>query len=252
MTATRKQVLSPPRVSLTPINTPGFNVSLEAPSESNPLGNPPYPGWTASNGPNWVGYLTTKHNASALQTYNLAQGGATVDSSLVEPWQPTVLSLSDQVTQLFLPNYGNASFWEAESTVFGFWMGVNDVGNSFWGGANETDVLYPQIFEVYSGLVEKLYDIGARNFVFLNAPPIQRSPLTVEQGDEAVELETAALESFNGLVEEMTADVSEREGINVWLYDAYTSFSEVLDDPTAYPATEGLKDVTTFCEEYQE
>ena len=96
-----------------------------------------------------------------------------------------------------------------------------------------------------------MYGSGARNFVLLNAPPIQRSPLTVEQGEEAVGLETVALESWNGLLEELAEKVSEEEGANVWLYDTYTSFSEVLDDPTTYPATEGLKDVTTFCEEYQ-
>ena len=223
-------------------------MSLEAPSEGNPLGNPPYPGWTASNGPNWVGYLTTKHNDSALLTYNLAYGGATVDSALVEPWQPTVLSLADQVTDLFLPNYADASFWAPESTVFGIWIGINDVGNSYWG---ETEELYGQIFDVYGGLVDDLYEAGARSFVFLNVPPIERSPLTVDQGEESVELETAALERFNGLVGELAGAVAEKDGASVWVYDTYESFSEVLDDPASYPATEGLKDTTTFCEEYQ-
>ena len=157
------------------------------------------------------------------------------------------------MTDLFLPNYGNASLWEADSTIFGIWIGINDVGNSFWGGEEETGPLYEQIFDVYEGLVGDLFEAGARNFVFLNVPPIERSPLTLEQGDEAVELESSALERFNGLVEGLAGDVaSEREGVNVWVYDTYKSFSEVLDDPTAYPATEGLKDVTTFCEEYQE
>lgn len=231
----------------------GFNVSLEAPSKSNPLGNPPYPGWTSSNGPNWVGYLTTKHNDSTLLTYNLAYGGATVDSALVEPWQPAVLSLSDQVKDLFLPNYANASFWEAESTIFGIWIGINDVGNSFWGGEEETGPLYEQIFEVYAGLVGDLYEAGARNFVFMNVPSIERSPLTVEQGEEAVELEAAALETFNSLIERLAGELaSEKEGVSVWLYDTYKTFSEVLNDPAAYSATEGLKDTTTYCEEYQE
>lgn len=186
-------------------------------------------------------------------TYNLAYGGATVDSALVEPWQPTVLSLADQVNELFVPNYGGAEFWEAESTVFGVWIGVNDVGNSFWSGKEENEVLYGQIFEVYKGLVEKLYENGARNFVLLNVPPIQRSPLTLGQGEEAVALETAALEMFNGMVEGLAGDVKAgHEGVNVWVYDAYAAFDEVLDDPTAHPQTEGYKDVTTFCEEYQE
>lgn len=157
------------------------------------------------------------------------------------------------MTTLFLPNYANASFWEPESTVFGIWIGINDVGNSFWGGEAETGPLYEQIFEVLGGLVGDLYEAGARNFVLLNVPPIERSPLTVEQGEEAVGLESEALERFNGLVEGLAAEVAgERDGASVWVYDTYKSFSEVLDDPAAYPATEGLKDTTTFCEEYQE
>ena len=34
--------------------TTGFNDTLAQPSRANPLGNPAYPGYTASNGPNWV------------------------------------------------------------------------------------------------------------------------------------------------------------------------------------------------------
>lgn len=63
----------------------GFNWTLTPPSPTNPLGNPGYPGWTSANGPNWVGYLTVKYNDSLLQTYNLADGGATVDADLVTP-----------------------------------------------------------------------------------------------------------------------------------------------------------------------
>lgn len=125
------------------------------------------------------------------------------------------------------------------------------MGNSFWGGEEEIGPLYEEIFGVYGGLVGELYEAGARNFVFLNVPSIERSPLTVEQGEEAVGLESAALEMFNGLVQGLAEEVAEREGASVWVYDTYKSFNEVLDDPAAYPATEGLLDTTTFCEEYQ-
>jgi hypothetical protein len=37
----------------------GYDVTGKYPSESNPLGNPPYPGWTTSGGPNWVFALVT-------------------------------------------------------------------------------------------------------------------------------------------------------------------------------------------------
>lgn len=37
----------------------GFNDTLAQPNATDPLGNPAYPGYTATNGPNWVDFLTT-------------------------------------------------------------------------------------------------------------------------------------------------------------------------------------------------
>lgn len=77
------------------------------PSPDNPLGNPPYPGYTASNGPNWVDFLTTTYNATIVETVNLAYGGAVVDDRLIAQYLPTVLSLRNQVEDEFLPLYAD-------------------------------------------------------------------------------------------------------------------------------------------------
>jgi hypothetical protein len=50
--------------------TPGFNDTGVQPSIGNPLGNPNYPGYTSSNGPNWVDFLTVKYNESQVLTCN--------------------------------------------------------------------------------------------------------------------------------------------------------------------------------------
>lgn len=160
--------------------TTGFNYTLlPYPSASNPLGNPPYPGYNSANGPNWVGVLTTKYNASLLQTYNLAYGGATVDGDLVTPYKPEVLSLKQQVQDEFVPGYvkgkaPGAPKWQANDSIFAFWIGINDVGNSYWNGPNATAELNKKIFTVYGDLVETLHASGARNFVFVNVPPVDR------------------------------------------------------------------------------
>jgi hypothetical protein len=143
----------------------GFNVTSTPPSSSNPFGNPPYPGWTSSNGPNWVGFLTTTYNASTLLTYNMAYGGATVDSTLVTPYAPTVISMKDQVLTEFLPTYGSypaSAPWTSESSLFAFFIGINDVGNSWWLNNN---TLYDTIFSTYASLLSDVYATGARNFL---------------------------------------------------------------------------------------
>lgn len=70
--------------------TTGYNVSAGIDSS--------VPGWTSSNGPNWVQYLGSTYNVTDTKVYNLAYGGATTDSKLVTPYLPTVQSFVDQVS----------------------------------------------------------------------------------------------------------------------------------------------------------
>ncbi|KAK8115978.1 hypothetical protein PG984_012480 [Apiospora sp. TS-2023a] len=240
---------------------PGWNGVKHAfvlsPSPTNPLGNPGYPGYTSSNGPNWVDYLTVKYNASLLQTYNLAVGGATVDSDLVKPYKPEVLSVKQQVQDVFLPTYAASSAsvqWTGGDSLFAFWIGINDVGNSYW--QDDTPSLNRQIFAVYADVVRRLYkDAGARNFLFLNVPPVDRSPLTVGQGATAIEREAADIAAFNALTAALAADLAAegkaKDKANVWTYDVDALFTEVLDRPAAYAATAGYVNTTGFCAAYQ-
>jgi hypothetical protein len=67
-------------------------------------------------------------------TYNYAYGGATIDATLVKPYKPTVLSLTDQVNE-FLNGAGTkpaATPWKSSDTLFSVWIGINDIGNSFY------------------------------------------------------------------------------------------------------------------------
>lgn len=98
------------------------------------LGNPPYPGFTATGGENWVDYVTTQYNKSLVLTYNYAYGGATIDASLVAPFEPTVLSLTDQVNQ-FLSGAGTkpaSAPWTSSDSLFSVFIGINDIGNSYY------------------------------------------------------------------------------------------------------------------------
>jgi hypothetical protein len=89
------------------------------------MGNPPYPGWTTSGGANWIGYLTEQYNATVVYNYNFAYGGATTDANLVKPFQPTVLSFIDQVTEFSNSVASKPSYapWTAENSVFAVWIG---------------------------------------------------------------------------------------------------------------------------------
>ena len=112
--------------------------------------------WLRYSGPNWVEFLTTTYNATYVQTYNLAYGGATVDSALVKPYLPTVLSLKQQIQDEYLPTYGSKPAfapWSSKDSLFSIFIGINDVGNSY---SAQNASLYPVIFKEYNGLVEQV------------------------------------------------------------------------------------------------
>lgn len=185
-------------------------------------------------------------------TYNLAYGGATVSSSLVTPYIPTVLSLSDQVEGLFIPTYAFNGQWASSDSIFGIFIGINDVGNSFYNGADATAILNKKIFAIYDGLMKELYNTGARNFVFLNVPPTDRSPLITGQGADSVALLAANIKAFNGAVKNLALGVKRTyPDTNVFTVDAWQAFTDVLNNPKKYQATAGYKNTTAYCDAYQ-
>jgi len=236
--------------------TTGFNNTLgPQPSVGNPLGNPAFPGFTASNGPNWVDFLTVEYNASLILTYNMAFGGATVDSSLVAPFEPTVLSVAEQILDEFFPSYAASPSdapWSPEDTLFAVFIGINDVGNSYGDGVPASTTLNGLIFDVYSGLIQTLYNTGARNFLFLNVPPVNRSPLTKAEGAAAVAEEAADLIAFNADIANLASTLKETHtDTNVFTFDTNTLFNKVLDNPDSFPQTSIYKNVTDFCVAYE-
>jgi len=231
----------------------GFDPKSTQPSPSNPFGNPPLPGWTSSNGPNWVGFLTATYNQSTILTYNLASGGATVDSALVKPYAPTVVSVKEQVQAQFQPIYASkpaSAPWTAESSLFAFFIGINDVGNS-WYLNNAT--LYDAIFAEYAGLLEQVYAAGARNFLLLGVPPVNLSPLITSQADEgyATEYEGRVIADWNRRVADMTARFkAENKGVAAFVHDTNALFMQVIKDPKSVEQTAGYRNTTAYCKAY--
>jgi hypothetical protein len=78
--------------------------------------------------------LTSRYNVTDTKVFNLAYGGATIDSKLVEPYLPTVQSIVTQVGlfEKYLAPKPTGAHWNSSNSLFAFWIGINDVGNSFY------------------------------------------------------------------------------------------------------------------------
>lgn len=235
--------------------TTGFNVSDVQPSPTNPLGNPTYPGYTASDGPNWVDYITVKYNASIVQTYNIAYGGATIDSSLVAPYEPIVSSVAEQIENEWFPVYASkpaSAPWSSDNTLFAIFDGINDVGNSWFNGVPATTKLNDAIYAVFHGLVDELYYTGARNFAFLNVPPVDRAPLTNVQSAANQAAEKADILAWNKLLISLAHELKDQfKDINVFTVDSNEIFTRVLDHPASNPLTAGYRNTTDYCVAYE-
>lgn len=225
----------------------GFNISLAKPSLSNPLGNPSLPGWTASGGLNWVGFLTAHYNATPLLTYNFAYGGATTNASLVTPWRPDVLSYMDQV-DLFEGSIGkhprpSYAKWKGQDTLIGVWMGVNDVGNAWWKAEEEYAKLVGEIMDSYFEGLERVYRAGGRKFVVLGVPPIHKTPSVLKNTAEQQQVEAVAIARYNEvIVTRLTAFKAAHADVTAVFVDTAAPFNKALENPTAY----GAPDATCF------
>ncbi|KAF7160362.1 hypothetical protein CNMCM6106_007803 [Aspergillus hiratsukae] len=216
----------------------GFNINSTKPSASNPLGNPSMPGWTTSGGLNWIGFLISKYNASLTLSYNFAYGGATTNASLVAPYTSNVLSFIDQVTEFTNSIASKPSYapWTSKNTLVGVWMGVNDVGNSYW--LSNIDELLIKIMDSYFGQLQILYNAGVRNYLLLSVPPINRSPLMLSQGSDATTAEAAMITKYNNLIATYLANFkSKNSGVTATVVDTQAPFNKALDNPAAYGAT---------------
>ena len=247
-----------------------FNLSSTQPGPGNPLGNPPYPGQTSSNGPNWVDYLTTTYNQSFIETYNLAFGGAVVSSDLVQPYLPTV-DFRQQINDEFIQYYvdKNTASWRPDNSLFAAFFGINDV-NIPYGQRNAT--LNADIFVVYRGLIDQvnstperccfefttnirlqLYSVGARNFLFLNVPAINYAPTTTAKGGAAVALEGLDIADFNGRLTAMAHHFAGTHvDATVFLFNTNAIFSAVLEYPATFNQTAMYKNTIDFCVAYQD
>lgn len=120
--------------------------------------------------------MVTKFNATLDLSYNLAYGGATTDASLVTPYDSSVLSFVDQTGEFTASLASKPSWapWTAETALVGVWMGVNDVGNTFY-LSNVTDVINAVVTRYFDQL-QVTYNAGVRNFVLLSVPRTSTSP----------------------------------------------------------------------------
>ncbi|KAK7038569.1 family 16 carbohydrate esterase [Favolaschia claudopus] len=213
----------------------GFSISIgPLPSPSNPLGNPAYPGDTATPGENWIDVATTKFNHSLILTYNFAFSGATVSRDIVPPFADFVRTLPDQIDELVAwDSWNTKRVWRSDDSLFSIWIGINDIDLSYALDVNHTaltDKLITRYFEQVESLV----------------PPLNRTPSLLGQPASVCAKEAGIIAYYNAQLREGVRAFRQRKRhqkqgeVKIWEYDAYEAFTRVLDRPGEY----GFNNVT--------
>ncbi|KAG8217936.1 carbohydrate esterase family 16 protein [Butyriboletus roseoflavus] len=223
--------------------TDGYNISAGV--------NSPTPGYTSSNGPNWVEFLTSTYNQTAVKTFNLAYGGATTDSALVPPYLPTVLSVVDQVSQFneYLAPKPAGAQWDSTNSLFSIWIGINDIGNSAsWTNITQFQ-FYGTLMDRLFSQVDDLYNAGARNFLFLTVPPTNRAPLMLEQGPQAAAQMGTDIANYNTRLTQSVRDFQANytDLGSVTIFDTQPIFNTLLNEWQTF----GFVNVTGYCPAYE-
>ncbi|KAJ7717918.1 hypothetical protein DFH07DRAFT_761806, partial [Mycena maculata] len=187
-------------------------------------------------GENYVGFDASTFNSSVVFTYNYAFGGATINGSLVAPYEPTVLSFIDQVKEFLTggllrarispgtvaPQFSHFPL-RASLTLLRF-----------------ADTLLDEYFALMQNLVLSQLDrsaVGARNFLFFNVPRVDLTPLIVAEGATAQAQLESVIDDFNtrlaspvgvGPVQENST------GVMTWLWDFNSVFTMILSAPTKF------------------
>ncbi|KAG8894012.1 hypothetical protein FRC00_009694, partial [Tulasnella sp. 408] len=101
------------------------------------------------------------------------------------------------------------------------------------------------LMDAYFALVQKAYDAGARNFLFVNVPCVERSPYVLGLGtaeEVGIPMKTA-IDGYNAeLINRVNAFKTANSGVTAWIYDSNTRLGQILDAPTSY----GFQDGTTY------
>lgn len=224
------------------------------------MGNPTFPGSTSSGGINWLGYLVTEFNRTVALNYNFASGGAATNNSVVSS---SGTPLTTQVAT-FLQYLGTGGPWSSDDSVFVFWIGINDIWNSYALDVDQA-ALHAKLMDEIFKLVQQLYDVGARKFMFMSVPrthpphlslilqintdppyvAVEKTPSQLVYSAAVRANEVVQIADYNSqLVSRAATWKAGKTGTTVWQFDTQPAFNQVISNPAAY----GYVDATTVCQ----
>ncbi|GAA5940110.1 hypothetical protein JCM3775_007266, partial [Rhodotorula graminis] len=212
---------------------------------------------TSAGGPTWPDYLVKDAAAPASLRnayYDFARGGATISAERQLIGYPNV-SLAAEVDlfqQYFVDSKAGADVpgtqpdWDAASTLFTIWFGINDIEIT-WRRGEEFPPMLESIFGEFQDGVDRLYDLGARHFLLPLLPPYHRAPLFGHIFPSAQDTIERDFSMWNSRLRQFAADLmATKTDASFVVWDAWTAFGIILDRPSEF----AFLNADDYCEAY--
>lgn len=113
--------------------------------------------------------------------------------------------------------------WESTKAIFIIWIGSNDIIH-----IKNNRQLIKKINSIQFDIIEKLYNLGARNFIIFTLSPVDRAPYNLNGKINYLKNEVAY---FNDLIKLNSKNLYEKlPGLNIFIYDIYQRFYEIINN----------------------
>jgi phospholipase/lecithinase/hemolysin len=139
-----------------------------------------------------------------------------------------------------------STFINPSKTLVTFWIGINDINDSAKYSVDFA-IFYDKLITTLFESVQSVYNAGYRNFLFMNLPPLDRTPGNI--------LKTTPLPNttmINLWDRTLTSHIhtfnEQNPHANAFGFDVNGFLNKVLDSPGKY----GIKNVTGYCKSYDQ
>ncbi|KAL3422616.1 lysophospholipase a [Phlyctema vagabunda] len=208
---------------------------------------------TSAGGPNWVEYLTGCFSGlpskCKKQLWDFAFAGADVSTTYTPLHHNYTISFENQIA--YWKKYAEPYIpVKLSRALVAVWIGINDINDTDktkFPAFNATDFpsFYDKIIGAEFQALQTVYDAGYRNFLFMNLPPLERSPANA--GSTPVLPNNTMLQSYNSLISAHADSFrNSHVGASVFVFDTYDYLLSILENPEPY----GLKNTTGYCAQY--
>ncbi|KAG6907874.1 hypothetical protein DXG01_007038 [Tephrocybe rancida] len=196
---------------------------------------------TSSEGSNWLEYLTGcfsgKPSDCDTQLWDFAFAGSDIDAKLLPLHHDYTVPLVDQVNQW--ATYASKVLPHPTcETLTAWWIGINDTGDTV---SNATITDFAAFWELemtsYFKAVEIAYQNSLKNHLFINVPPGERTPASVNNPTKGA-LQKAHIDLYNtALAKHVAVFAADHKDAVVLSFDANAWFNHILDNAAEYGFT---------------